>query len=70
MASLKAIKKRVPSADSIAGRVIAYVDGKHVDMGQYVGEGSVVLSQAGEKLMAPPKPVEREPGSESAVTGA
>jgi hypothetical protein len=55
MASLKAIQKRVPSATTMVGRVIAFVDGKHYDMGQYVGDGSVILSKEGEKLMAPAK---------------
>ena len=53
MASLKAVQKRVPGADTVAGRVIAFVNGKHYDLGEYVGEGAVVLSKDGEKLMAP-----------------
>ena len=54
MASLKAIQRKIPGADSVAGRVIAFHQGKHYDLGQYVGEGSVILSQDGERLMAQP----------------
>jgi hypothetical protein len=60
MASLKAVQKRVPGADTVAGRVIAFVNGKHYDLGEYVGEGAVVLSKDGEKLMAP-KPLPQKP---------
>lgn len=61
MASLNSIRKVAPGAETVAGRVIAFHQGKHVDLGQYVGDGQVILSPAGEALLAPPedKPVEK-----------
>ena len=53
MPQLKDIQKRIPSADTVAGRVIAYHEGKHYDLGEYVGDGIVMLSRDGEKLMTP-----------------
>lgn len=57
MPSLTQLRKVVPGAESVAGRVVAYHNGKHVDLGQYVGDGMVILSSEGEALMAaePPK---------------
>lgn len=54
MASLKALQKKVPGAEAVAGRVIAFYQGKHYDLGEYVGDGMVVLSQDGERLLNPP----------------
>lgn len=61
MASLKAVQKKVPGADTVAGRVIAHYQGKHVDLGQYVGDDAVVLSPEGESIMSPPVEVSVEP---------
>lgn len=62
MAHLKDIQKKVPSACTVAGRVIAYENGKHYDLGAYLGDGAVQLSQEGEKLLSPPpKPAEEKP---------
>jgi hypothetical protein len=55
MPQLTDVQKKIPSAHTIAGRVIAYHNGKHYDLGQYMGEGLVMLSTDGEQLMAPPK---------------
>lgn len=55
---LKALQKKIPTADTVAGRVIAFHEGKHYDLGEYVGDGLVILSRDGEKLMAPPKATE------------
>lgn len=52
MPSLKEVQSRVPSAATVAGRVIAYHNGKHLDLGQYVGVDAVVLSAAGEEIMS------------------
>lgn len=57
MPTLDSVKAVVPSADTIAGRVIAYHNGKHYDLGEYVGEGVVVLSKDGEAIMATSVPV-------------
>lgn len=60
---LKALQKKVPEAEVVGGRVIAFVGMKHYDLGQYVGEGTVILSQEGEAFLAPsdeePKPAPR-----------
>lgn len=50
MPQLDVIRKRVPSADTCVGRVIAFHNNKHYDLGAYVGEGQVVLSDEGKKL--------------------
>lgn len=55
MPQLKEIQKKVPTADVVAGRVIAFHEGKHYDLGEYMGEGVVVLSHEGEKLLTPKK---------------
>jgi hypothetical protein len=55
---LKALQKKIPTADTLAGRVIAFHEGKHYDLGEYVGDGLVVLSRDAEKLLSPAKPVE------------
>lgn len=55
MAQLKEVQKKVPSADVVAGRVIAYHKGKHYDLGEYVGDGLVSLSKEGQDLMVPLK---------------
>lgn len=56
MASLKSIQAVLPTAATIAGRVIAYHKGKHIDLGQYVDVDTVVLSSAGEACMAGESP--------------
>ena len=62
MASLKAIQEVLPNAASIAGRVVAYHKGKHIDLGQYVDVDTVVLSAAGEAYFAgeTPAPVQKQ----------
>lgn len=60
MPSLKDLQKVVPNAETVAGRVIAFHKGKHLDLGQYVGDGAVVLSKDGEEAMAQ-QPVEKKP---------
>ena len=55
MPQLKELQKKIPSADAVAGRVIAFHEGKHYDLGQYMGEGVVVLSPEGVKLLSPKK---------------
>lgn len=52
MPSLKDVQKVVPSAETVAGRVIAHHNGKHLDLGAYVGDGAVVLSKEGEEVMS------------------
>lgn len=70
MAHLKDIQKKVPSACTVAGRVIAYESGKHYDLGAYLGDGAVQLSQEGEKLLSPPpKPAEEKPAKAAAKGG-
>lgn len=61
MPHLKDVRKVVPNAETVAGRVIAYHKGEHVDLGAYVGDGMVVLSKDGEKLLAPPKKEVKKP---------
>jgi hypothetical protein len=55
---LKALQKKIPSADAVAGRIIAFHEGKHYDLGEYVGDGLVILSRDAEQLLAPPVKVE------------
>jgi hypothetical protein len=55
MAQLKELQKKVPTADVVAGRVIAYHKGKHIDLGEYVGDGLVSLTKEGQDLMVPLK---------------
>lgn len=55
MPQLKDVQKKVPGAHTLAGRVIAFYKGKHYDLGHYVGDGVVLLSTDGEKLMKPAK---------------
>lgn len=50
---LKDIKAKFPGVDAVVGRVVAFVNGKHVDLGAYVGDGVVQLSPEGAALMAP-----------------
>jgi hypothetical protein len=52
MPSLKAIQKVIPSAETMVGRVVAYHEGKHVDLGEFVGDDAVALSRAGQELVA------------------
>ena len=66
MPQLKDVQKKIPSADTVAGRVIAYHEGKHYDLGAYVGDGVVLLSPDGEKLMAPPKKEVKKPKADLA----
>lgn len=61
MASLKQLQKKVPGAETVAGRVIAYHNGKHYDLGEYVGDDAVVLSKDGERLMNPEKFEPKQP---------
>ena len=51
---LKDVQAKIPSADSVAGRVVAFHEGKHYDLGQYVGDGVVKLSPEGEALLHEP----------------
>lgn len=60
MPQLKEIQKKFPSAFSSTGRVIAFHNGKHYELGRLVGEGVVVLSPEGEKLLSPKK-AKKEP---------
>jgi hypothetical protein len=55
MPQLKEIQKKFPAAFSSTGRVIVFHDGQHYELGKHVGEGVVVLSPEGEKLLAPKK---------------
>ena len=55
MPQLKDVQKKIPGAFISTGRVIAYHRGKHYELGKYVGEGVVVLSPEGEKLLSPKK---------------
>lgn len=57
---LETIKKRFPDADSVGGKVIIYFEGKHYDLGVYAGEGQVVLSADGRRLMEDAEPA-KEP---------
>lgn len=66
MALLKDLQKVAPGADTVAGRVVVFHNGKHLDLGQYVGDGSVVLSQEGEELLSPPVKSEIKPGRKQA----
>lgn len=59
MPSLKDVQKVVPGAETVAGRVIAFHNGQHVDLGEYVGDGAVVLSKAGEEVLSPAKNPEK-----------
>lgn len=52
MALLKDVQVMIPSADAVVGRVVAFHNGKHVDLGEYVGEGVVSLSPAGTAALA------------------
>lgn len=58
MALLKEVQAKVPSATTIAGRVIAFHEGRHLDLGEYAGDGVVRLSTDGEAIM---KPVDEQP---------
>lgn len=76
MAKLKDVQAKIPSADTVAGRVIAFHEGKHYDLGAYVGDGVVQLSPEGEALMRPadvePKRATRKasfPGVDSSDLG-
>lgn len=51
MPKLTELKQLIPSADSIAGRVICLHNGTHYDLGQYVGDDTVVLSTVGQALV-------------------
>lgn len=51
---LKDLQAKIPGAASVAGRVIAFHEGKHRDLGAYVGDGVVKLSPEGEALMHEP----------------
>ena len=53
MPAIKDVQARYPNADSVGGRIIAYINGKHYDLGENVGEGLMILSPDGERLMAP-----------------
>lgn len=52
MATLTNIRNQIPSTETVAGRVVAFHGGKHVDLGEYVGDDAVALSHAGEKILA------------------
>ncbi len=52
MPSLKSIQAVIPSACSIVGRVQAFHEGKHVDLGAYVGDDAVALNAEGDAIMA------------------
>ena len=54
MPTLKQVQAKIPSADTVAGRVLAYHNGKHYDIGEYVGDGAVHLNKTGEELLNPP----------------
>jgi hypothetical protein len=51
MPSLETLQKRIPSADTVAGRCICFHEGKHYDLGAYVGDGQVILEGEGRKLI-------------------
>ena len=65
MALLKDVKARIPSADTVAGRVIAHHEGKHVILGTYVGDGVVQLSKDGERLMTPVEEAKAAPSKKA-----
>lgn len=61
MPSLKAVQVVVPSAFTAVGRVVAFHEGKHVDLGEFVGGDAVALNKLGDSLMeAAAKKVEDE----------
>lgn len=62
MASLSVVQQRIPTAEVVGGKVQAFHEGKHWHLGDYVGDGAVVLSKDGERFMAPPEdtPVEKK----------
>lgn len=49
---LKDIQAKIPTADSVVGRCICFHEGLHRDLGEYVGDGIVVLNLEGEKIIA------------------
>lgn len=60
MPQLKDVQKKIPTAFVSTGRVIAFHNGKHYELGKYAGEGVVLLSPDGEKLLSPKK-AKKEP---------
>lgn len=70
MVSLKTIQKKFPGAYSIVGRVVVRYQNKHYDLGKYMGDGMVVLSKDGERLMAPPKLEVKKPEGKGKVVDA
>lgn len=53
--------RKFPDASTVVGRIVVYRDGKHLELGTYVGDNAVVLSADGERLMAPAKTEEKKP---------
>lgn len=60
MPLIKDVQARYPNADSVGGRIIAFINGKHYDLGQNIGEGMMTLSQDGERLMRPQTEIDKE----------
>jgi hypothetical protein len=52
MPSLTAVQKSIPSAHTSCGRVLAFHEGKHHDLGEYVGDDAVALNLKAEQLLA------------------
>lgn len=52
MPSLKAIREVIPSAEAMVGRVVAFHEGKHIDLGDYHGDDAVALNLRAEQLIA------------------
>ena len=64
MASLVAVQQKIPTAEVVGGKVQAFHEGKHWHLGDYVGDGAVVLSKDGERFMAPKEddaPADKKP---------
>jgi len=74
MPLLSDIQAKIPTADAVAGYCICYHDLKHYELGTYIGDGLVVLTSAGEALLASidaaAAPAEPEPIPEPVVEAA
>jgi hypothetical protein len=74
MPLLSDIQAKIPTADAVAGQCICYHELKHYTLGQYVGDGLVILDSAGEALLASidaaAVPAEPEPAPEPVVEAA
>lgn len=51
MPSLSDLQTKFHNADIVAGTCVCFHEGRHYELGKYVGDGMVVLGPEGEKLL-------------------